>query len=74
MNEQQVINWLIEMAQDVAKQRKLDSFDKVIFDNRLKTMATIKAKLKRIDSFGGVETLIATALKTGEKESLFPVE
>lgn len=74
MTEPQTIDWIIEMVQDVPKRRNMDSLDKQIFEIRLKTLLEIKAKLKRIDSFGGVESLIAKASITGQKESLFPVE
>lgn len=74
MTEPQTIDWIIEMVQDVPKRRNMDSLNKQIFDTRLKTLLEIKAKLKRIDSFGGAEYLIAKALKAAETESLFPVE
>lgn len=73
MTELQVIDWISKMAKNVAKERKLTPAQKTIFDSRLKTMAEIKAKIKRIDYFGGVETLIAKASLVTQKESLFPV-
>lgn len=74
MKEQKVFDWIIDMAKNLAKQRKLNSHQMLIFNARLKTLAQAKDKLKRIDSFGGVELLIAKASITGQKESLFPVE
>lgn len=73
MTESQVIDWISKMAKNVAKERKLTPSQKTIFDSRLKTMTEIKAKIKRIDYFGGVETLIAKASLATQKESLFPV-
>lgn len=74
MTEQQVIDWICKMAENVAKEKRLKNDHKRIFDARLKTMAGIKAKLKRIDYFGGVETLIAKASITSQNEELFPSE
>lgn len=74
MKEDKVIDWIIHMAKNVAKSRKLNSHLLLIFNARLKTLTEVKAKLKRIDSFGGVESLISKASITGQKESLFPID
>lgn len=71
MKESQVIDWLIHMAKNVAKERKLNPAQQRIFDARLNTMTEIKAKLKRVDYYGGVETLIAKASITAQSEKLF---
>ena len=49
MTESQVIDWITKMAENVARDRKLAPAEKTIFDSRLKTMAEIKQKLKRVD-------------------------
>lgn len=74
MKEDKVIDWIILLAKNEAKRRKINPHEQKIFDARLETLTQVKQKLKRIDSFGGVESLIAKAAITGAKESLFAVE
>lgn len=71
MTEAQLIDWICTYAQNQSKNKHLNDFDKKIFNSRIKRMQDIKAKLKRIDSFGGVESLITKASITGMSEKLF---
>lgn len=71
MNEQQVIDWLIKTADNNIKRRLENDSQVRVYNARIKTAQAIKAKLKRIDSFGGVESLIAKASITGMSEKLF---
>lgn len=74
MTEAQTIDWITNIANEKVKVNPLTPEQKKIFDSRLKTMAEIKQKLKRIDYFGGVETLIAKASILAKSESLFAEE
>jgi hypothetical protein len=69
MSEQEIIDWVIKLTEP--KRGSLTPQQKLIFDARVKTLAGIKQKLKRIEYFGGVETLIAKASITGQSEKLF---
>lgn len=71
MTEAQTIDWVIKIAQERSKKYDLSSLDKAIFEQRIKTLEAIKAKVKRIDYFGGIETLIAKASTATQSERLF---
>lgn len=71
MTEAQTIDWIVAVAENKAKNSAMSSLDKAIFEQRMKTMKTIKDKLKRVDYFGGVESLIQKASIVGQAETLF---
>lgn len=72
MKESQIIEWLIELAEKEYNRRQPTATDYIVFNSRVETARKIKDKLKRIDYFGGVETLIAKASTATKNEVLFP--
>lgn len=72
MTESQLLEWVCKLAECEAKRRNMTPAQKPIFDARIKKILDIKNKLKRIDYFGGVESLIAKASIVGQSEQLFP--
>lgn len=70
MNENKILSWLIEIAEERAKIQKLSPEHKKIFDARILIAQEIKRKLKRLD-YGGLELLINKSSIITDKEKLF---
>jgi len=71
MTEAQTIDWFIKTAELRNKSNMRTREDDLVFKAMCKTMQSVKEKLKRVDYFGGVETLIAKASIQGQSEKLF---
>lgn len=71
LTESKVIDWFIEMAKNHPHKKHLTAPQQQIFNAKVKILLEVKNKLKRVDYFGGVETLIQKASITGQKEDLF---
>lgn len=70
MNEVKVIDYAISLI-EAEKAKHMDANNINLLIARMRALKNVQKKLKRIEYFGGVESLIAKASITGEKERLF---
>lgn len=71
MTDSQLIDYLIKVAKLNVPGKLANDVQTKTFNARMKRAEQIKHILKRVEYFGGVESLIAKASIVGEKEKLF---
>ncbi len=70
--EARTIDWFIKAAEARPQTKNLTPTQRITFKGMVSIMEEIKRDMKRINSYGGVESLIAKASLATQNESLFP--